>query len=66
MSQGDTALAARLREEIGNTIQRETQSLIVAPASEHDRMAGHIQGMQDALRMLDGSYAAINNPRPTK
>lgn len=66
LSQGDTVLATRLRTDIGEQIEREIASLLRVPASEHDRLAGHITGLQDAIAMIDGTYQKINDPRSPK
>lgn len=66
LSHGDTVLATRLRQDISEVIERETETLIRSGAMDHDAIAGRIRAFQDCLRMIDGTYQKINDVRPSQ
>jgi hypothetical protein len=60
MQPGDSALAQRLGTELQDRIQREMQALVKNPS---ERSAGHIQGLQDALALLEGGVKTLDERR---
>lgn len=63
MNHSDTTLAGMLREELTKAIALKTEGLIRDP---QPREAGVIEGMQNALRMVDGAYSKLNDTRHDK
>lgn len=63
MNASDTQLAGSLREQLTERINTELQGLVANPT---ERRAGRVEAMQDMLGLVNGTYAKLNDIKPTQ
>lgn len=56
----DSALAARLTEELTRAIHDKTEALVQSP---NEGLAGEIRGLKDALALLGATEAKLSQRR---
>lgn len=56
----DSALAARLNEELTRAIQDKTEALVQSPT---EGLAGEIRGLKDALALLGATETKLSQRR---